>query len=143
MKRIYFLLFGFISATAMAQSNSGSQTIDATKKTDKSAVEMTNADKGKTSGITPKDRSASAGGSLTVENSKKKQTQENKKEQIPDGSYQTNITGMPYSEDPNYPYDRDGKLIQNKDAEIVKGKSAKKENPSQNLEVRKDPNTKK
>jgi|GEM_PF-6858009 len=122
MKNILIILAVLISSTAVAQSSDKPK--DGTKHTDKSALEMTKVKKDKNS-ITPNDRSASANGSLTVENSNKPKPAKNKKRQIPDGSYGTVRTGRPFSEDPNYPYDRDGKLIQGKDVEIIKGSSSK------------------
>jgi len=115
MKKITFLLVFFMSVTAIQAQQ---KPIDGTKHTNKSAADMTEIPKVK-SGPTPMDRSAGAGGSLTVENSKKPKETASKKRQIPDGSYGTNRTGMPYSANPNYPYDRNGKLIQSKDIEIV------------------------
>jgi len=113
-KDIFTLMFTFFVYTgAQAQ-----QPIDGTKHTDKSAADMTKVSKTE-SGSTPNDRSAGAGGSLTVENSKKNKEAVRKKRQVPDGSYGTNRTGMPYSANPNYPYDRNGKLIQSKDIEII------------------------
>lgn len=115
MKKLFICVFVF--ATAIAQAQTGQKPVDGTKQTDKSAVEMTGVNNN-AGAVTPNDRSAGANGSLTVENSKKPQAKK-EKEKIPDGSYGTNRSGMPYSDDPNYPYDRDGKLIQNKGAEII------------------------
>jgi hypothetical protein len=118
MKRAITMLLILLSVSAAAQTNR--KPVDGTKQTDKSAQDMTNVKKAPGETVA-NDRSAGSGGSLTVEDSKNQKSDAKKKQQIPDGTYGTNRSGMPYSDDPNYPYDRDGNLIQNKNVEIIRG----------------------
>lgn len=126
MKTLFATLLGIICVNAVQGQNPNPQrVIDGEKQT--TATAMDQVKKGQGVKTNKPDRSAGAGGSLTVENSKLKKPA--KKRQIPDGSYGTNRTGRPFSENPNYPYDRNGNLIQNKNTEIIKGKAGTKNSP--------------
>lgn len=136
--QILILLAGF-SMSMHAQTASDKGTINAEKQTTATAADQIKKANGAETG--KPDRSAGAGGSLTVANSKEKKSTQ--KRQIPDGSYGTNRTGLIYSpENPNYPYDKNGNLIKTPGTEIISGRNRTANNSSQLQGDPREPSTK-